>query len=87
MFIEYFHNSPDGAPKVSNGSKLSFATSAQAEAEGTRVRELPYSLAVGRLSHAIVTDDQGYREIFACAGQSADLAQAVADSDFDCDVL
>ena len=86
MFIEYFHNVTDG-PKVSNGTTVSFATKEQAETEGARVRNLPYSLAVGRLSHAILTDDQGYRELFACSGASADLAQAVADSDLDCSIL
>ena len=86
MYIEYFHNSDSGT-KVSNGTTLSFANESQAIAEGKRVRELPYTVAVGLLSHAILTDDRGYREIFACAGQSPDLEQAVADSDFDCSIL
>jgi hypothetical protein len=93
MFVEYFHNCPQSSEAgkahatKGNGTTLQFATSEQAAAEGARIRELPYTLQAGRLSHAIVTDDRGFREIFACAGQSAELAQAVADSDFDCDVL
>jgi hypothetical protein len=86
MFVEYFHHTQDGKT-ASNGTTLAFASMAQADTEGARIRELPYTKQVGRLSHAIVTDDRGFREIFACAGQSDELAQAVADSDFDCSVL
>jgi hypothetical protein len=86
MFTEYFHNAENGTT-VSNGTTLGHATKTQADAENDRVRSLPWTKTIGRLSHTITTDAKGYREVVPCAGQSAELTQAVADSDFDCDIL
>ena len=93
MFIEYFHNcakstdAGNARATKSNGTIVTFATAQHMAVEGARVRDLPYTVTDGRLSHAIATDDRGYREIFACAGQSAELTKAVADCDFDCNIL
>jgi hypothetical protein len=87
MFTTYFHNAENGKTE-SNGTTLGFATKTQLDAENDRVRSLPWTKTIGRLSHAIATDENGFREIVPCSGRSAELiAAAAADTSDFTDIL